>query len=107
MLRERHSALDSAAVFWSESRGSLRRAGGATLRIANLLVFPAWEAEVGRPEAARAQAKFQATASQILSRHFHGLSARYDMVPAQFGRVLLVPFKGKPGVSRGRKASGL
>jgi hypothetical protein len=73
----------------------------------NTLVFPAPNAEITRAEMHLAQAKFSSAASQFFFSNFGGCLPGTTWCPAASRVFYCQPFKGKPGASRGRKASGL
>jgi hypothetical protein len=75
--------------------------------MANVPVFPASNAEVALAEAALSQAKFYGLASQFFFRFLCLCLQGTTQCPPASCMFYSQPFKGKPGASRGRKASGL
>jgi hypothetical protein len=105
--REPQRGLDSRLVFWCACDAWPPGAGGAVLPIRNTLVFPASQAEMARAESTLTQAKFSSVASQFFLPIFFGCLRGTTWCPAAARVFYCQPFKGKPGASRGRKASGL
>jgi hypothetical protein len=77
------------------------------LPIGSTLVFPALHGEIAPADTALAQAKFLAIASQFFFTNFSGCLQRTTQCQPPSRVFYCEPFKGKPGASRGRKASGL
>jgi hypothetical protein len=88
-------------------RVPLESAGAGILNMRNTLVFPAPNAEIARADRTFAQAKFSGVASQFFAPNFGACLPGTTWCPRVSRVFYCPPFKGKPGASRGRKASGL
>jgi hypothetical protein len=94
-------------IFLVRIRAPLRSDGMGILRGRNALVFPASNAEIAHAETTLAQAKFSGVASQFFVPNFRACRPGTTWCPRVSRVFYCQPFKGKPGASRGRKASGL
>jgi hypothetical protein len=85
----------------------LQSAGAPIVGRRNVLVFPASTVHSGRADTPLLQVKFLLLASQCFFPNFRGCLQGTTWCPPTFRVFYCRPFKGKPGASRGRKASGL
>jgi hypothetical protein len=85
----------------------IRRAGAAMMPMADVLVFSVSKAEIVHPKSPLPQANFSGFASQLSVPDFFVCLQGTTQCRPCFRMFYCQPFKGKPGASRGRKASGL